>query len=255
MNYYICASIVTILSSLILFMWKYSWIKGKEYLFLYSLLSLPLSAIVNIFIKTPIYSYLGTIFNIENELTQWPLWFTFIITIIGPLLEEGIKLLLLLILIKLLSMDKLRIYLLGLLIGMGFGIGEAWYLGYSLSQSMPEYTSGLKNLWMLFVGFEGERFLATLIHTFLTGMVAFGILIREPVKYFFLAVLLHSLINIPACLYQLGWLPPEVSGILMIIIFCFLFFSVFFKIEERIRINYEKATLQRQDELLYEKKD
>lgn len=255
MNYYICASIVTILSSLILFIWNYRLIKGKEYLFLYSLLSLPLSAVVNIFIKSPIFSYLCSIFNIDNEPTQWPIWFTFIITIIGPLLEEGTKLLPLLILIKLFSMDKLMIYLLGLLIGMGFGIGEAWYLGYSFSQGMPEYTSGLKNLWMLFVGFEGERFLATLIHSFLTGIVAFGILIKEPIRYFFLAVLFHFLINIPPCLYQLGWLPPELSGILIIIIFCFLFFSVFLKIEERIRIDCEKSTCQREDRVLYEKKD
>lgn len=256
MNYYICASIVTILSLLIPFSWKYSRIKEKEYLLLYILLSLPLSAVVNIFIKAPIFSYLLIIFNIDNELTQWPIWFSFIITIIGPLLEEGIKLLPLLILIKLLSMDKLRIYLLGILIGIGFGIGEAWYLGYSFSEGMPEYISGLKNLGMLLLGFGGERFLATLIHALLTGMVAFGILIKEPIRYFFLAVLFHFLINIPACLYQLGWIPQQIiSGILTIIIFCFLFFSVFLKIEERIRIDYEKSILQKQDKILYNKKD
>lgn len=256
MNYYICAFIITILSFSIFFIWKYRWIKGEEHILLYILLSLPLSVIVNIFIKSPIFSYLVRIFNIDNELTRWPIWFLTIVSVIGPLLEEGIKLLLLLILIKLLSIDELRIYLLGMLIGVGFGIGEAWYLGYSLAKSKPEYIFGFKNFWMLLLGFGGERiFCALLIHPLLTGMVAFGIVIKEPINYFFLAVLFHFLINIPTCLFQVRLIPQPVGGILTIIIFFLLFFCGFVKIEKMVNRNYGTSILQEKDEVFYEKKD
>jgi len=254
MNFYICALEATIISILIFFFWKRSWIQGREYLLLYILISLPLSAAVNIFVKAPIFIYLLKTFNI-GEATKLPVWFLFIISIIGPLCEEAIKILPLIVIIKITRMDELKIYLLGMLLGIGFGIGEAFYLGYSFTIAAPEYISGLKNLLMVSSGFGGERLLAIMIHWFLTATVAFGIAIKKPIRYFSLAVLFHFLINIPACLYQNYGMPSPISGVLTVIIFLVLFFSVFLKIEERVRLGYEKPYLQKEEKVLYERRD
>ncbi|MEK9150404.1 MAG: hypothetical protein AAB267_10225 [Candidatus Desantisbacteria bacterium] len=254
MNFYICALEATIFSILIFFLWKKQWIKGREYLLLYIFISLPLSALVNIFVKGPIFIYLLKIFNI-GEGAKWPLWFLFVISIIGPLCEEVIKILPLIIMLKIASMDGLKIYLLGMLLGIGFGIGEAFYLGYSFTIAMPEYISGLKNLLLVSSGFGGERLLAITIHWFLTATVAFGIVMKKPIRYFSLAVLLHFLINIPACLYQDYGMPAQICGVLTVIIFLVLFFSVFLKIEERVRLGYEKPASQKEEKVLYERRD
>lgn len=255
MNFYICASIATIFSILIFLIWKRSWIKGRKYLLLCILISLPLSAIVNIFVKEPIFIYLLKTFNISEEVTKLPVWFLFVVSIIGPLCEEAIKILPLIIIIVIIRMDEFKIYLLGILLGIGFGIGEAFYLGYSFTIAMPEYISGFKNLLMVASGFGGERLLAILIHWFLTATVAFGIVIRKSIRYFFWAVFLHFLFNIPAVLYQEYGMPASITWVLTVIIFLVLFFSVFLKIEERIRVSYEKLDLQNEEKLLYESSD
>jgi uncharacterized membrane protein YhfC len=255
MNFYICALEATIISILIFFFWKKSWIKGKGYLFLCILLSLPMSAIVNLTVKEPIFIYLLKIFNIGEEATKLPLWFLFIVSIIGPLCEEAIKILPLIVIIKIISMDILKIYLLGILLGIWFGIGEAFYLGYSFTIAMPEYISGFKNLLMISSGFGGERLLAILIHWFLTATVAYGIAIKKPIRYFSLAVVLHFLINVPACLYQNYGMPAPISTVLTVIIFLVLLFSIFLKIEEKVRLGYEKPVLQKEEKVLYERMD
>lgn len=232
MNYYICALVGTILGILISYTWRHKWIERRKYLLLYMFIPLPLSAIVNIFIKTPVFSYLCEIFNMNNEPAQWPIWFLTIISIIGPLCEEGIKLLPLLVIIKLFLNDRSEIYSLGILIGSGFGIGEAWYLGYCFTKDTPEYVSGFKNLLLLLLGFGGERLFAILLHSFFTGIVSFGILIKKPIRYFLLSVLSHFLINIPACLYQVYGISVSTCGILTIPIFCILLFSVFLRLKK-----------------------
>ncbi len=255
MNYYICALIVMVASLLIFFSWQHSRIKGVGYFHFCLLLSLPLSAIVNLFIKAPIFSQLDRIFNMSEEPTQWPMWFHLIGLIVGALAEEVIKIVpLLLIIIRKVSLDNVSIYYLGLLLGVGFGIGEAWYLGYSFSMELCEYNSGLKNLLLLLSGFGGERLFTVFIHGFLTAGVTYGILLKKPIIFFLLMVLLHSLINFPALLYQLQKIPGEIAGILTLIIFCVLLFSVFLKIGDKVIMKWGKS-LQKGDEVLYERKE
>ncbi|MDI6735796.1 MAG: YhfC family glutamic-type intramembrane protease [bacterium] len=256
MNYCICALIVTVVSFLIFFIWQHSWIKGgRAYLLFWLLLSLPLSAIINLFIKSPIFSQLNIIFNISEETTQWPMWFHLITLIVGALAEEAIKIVPLLFLIRIVSLDKVSIYYLGFLLGVGFGIGEAWYIGYSFAKESPEYNSGLKNLLLLLAGFGGERLFTIFIHGFLTAGVTYGILLKKPIIFFLLMGLFHSLINLPALLYQVQKIPGEITGILTVIIFCFLLFSVFLKIGDRVITKWGKTILQKGDEVLYERKE
>jgi len=256
MNYYLAAFYATIVGILSLFFWKYSWIKGKEYLILCLIFSLPLSPIVNIFIKRPIFYFLHSFFNISVEFKNWPLWpmwLIFIVSIIGPICEEAIKLFPVIILTKLFSVSGVGVYLLGILSGVGFGISEAWYAGYSLFKSpkYSEYATGLGNLLGLILGFAAERILAILAHWMLTAIVAYGILIKEPIKYFFVAVLLHFLINIPAVLYQKYKMP--LAGLATVVIFVVLFTSFFLKIEQKVAHNYSCDRIK--EDVLYEKKN
>ena len=256
MNYYLAAFYATIFGILGLFFWKYNWIKSNEILLLSLIFSLPLSAIVNIFVKKPIFHFLLRFFNINgelNDLSSLPLWFVFIASIIGPICEEAIKLFPVIIMMGTFSISSgLGVYLLGILSGVGFGIGEAWYVGYSLLKSprYTEYATGFGNFLGLLLGFGGERLLAIFIHWMLTATVAYGIIIKEPIKYFIIAVILHFLINVPAVMYQRYKIP--LTGI-FIVVFSIILISFFLKIEQKITRCYCSDKIK--ESILYERKN
>lgn len=232
MNFFIVAGIVTILSILILFI----FIRGKRQKIHLILLSLPLSFIANS-IKGPLYFLLCKICGIKEPLNEWPIWFTSGITIIGVMIEEIVKILPLLLLIKVVAqikMDKKSIYYKGLILGAGFGIGEIWLVALSAALTEVDYTKGLKNFLMILSGFGTERLMAVFIHTFLTGIVAFGVVQKRFFRYFLVATFLHSIINIPAVLFQKGLFSQPVSSFLIMMIFC-LFMFIFFKINKKAR--------------------
>lgn len=231
MNFFIVAGIVTILSILILFIFI---IRGKWQKMHLILLSLPLSFIANS-IKGPLYFLLCKIFGIKEPLNEWPIWFTSGITIIGAAIEEIVKILPLLLLMKVVAkikMDKKSIYCRGLILGAGFGIGEIWLVALSAALTEVDYTKGLKNFLMILSGFGTERLMAVFIHTFLTGIVAFGVVQKRLFRYFLVATFLHSIINIPAVLFQKGLFSQRVSSFLIMMIFC-LFMFIFFKINKK----------------------
>jgi len=225
MNYYFCAIIISILSYFIsIEIVKHYLIKGINFPFLYILLTLPLSTIVNIIIKQSIFFQL---FRLPREISLWPIWFLPIALIIGALAEEGIKIIPLLCGKVLGILPNSRgLYIIGILAGLGFGVGEAWYLAYTLNEKTPEFASGFMNLLLLLLGFGGERFFAIVIHMALTGLVGYGLYIGKPLKYFLLASLLHSIINVPALLYKLHLISDWIAGILIAIAFCLLYFFI-----------------------------
>jgi len=234
MNYYIAGLFSTLISIFIFryYWWNFNWV-GKDKTILYVIPTLLLSAIVNIFIKKPIYNQLYTLFNISKEVTLWPLWFIPIVTVIGAFAEEFIKILPILT-NKILLREKIDIYFSALLTGFGFGIGEIWYLCYRLSKTQPQYASGFINLILLSMGFGGERIIAVLLHIIFIGIVGYGFILNQPLKYFLLAILLHSVINIPAGLYQTKKVYPLISIVLIIIIFCLILFY-FSPIDEDVK--------------------
>ncbi len=206
--------------------------KNKIVILLYIIPTLLLSCIVNILIKKPIYNKLYALFDIKKEAIFWPLWFLPIVLIVGSFAEEFIKVVPIL-LNKTLLRQKIDIYFSALLAGFGFGIGEIWYLAYRLSKTQPQYASGFTNLILLW-GFGGERILAVLLHIILTGIVGYGFVLNQPLKYFFFAVLLHSLVNIPAGLYQMKKIHVLMCVVLIIIIFGLLL-SYFVSIDENMK--------------------
>jgi len=224
MNYYFSGIFSTIISLLIFYhkWFKYGWV-GKDRAILYVLASLPFSAMVGLSIKKPIRSYLCNVLGISKELSLWPLWFLLILLFIGAFAEEWLKMLPVL-LNKTLLKEKIHVYFSGLLVGLGFGIGEIWYLAYSFSRTQPEYASGIKNFFLLLPGFGGERVLGVLAHMIFTGMVGYGFSISQPIRFFLLAVLLHFVINFPAGLYQAKRIHPGLASILVIAIIVLLIY-------------------------------
>jgi uncharacterized membrane protein YhfC len=73
-----------------------------------------------------------------------------------------------------------------------------------------------------------------LLHIIFTGIVGYGFILNQPLKYFLLAILLHSIINIPAGLYQTKKVYPLISIVLIIIIFCLILFY-FSPIDEDVK--------------------
>jgi len=246
MNFFIAAGMVTILSILILLIFA----RKKMHLIW---LSLPLPFIANP-IKELLYFLLYKIFGVKEALNELPLWFIIGITGIGALIEEIVKILPLLLLMRVsvkIKGDKKSIYFLGLILGGGFGIGEAWLLSLPCALVEVNYVKGLKNLLMLLSSFGGERLIAIFIHVILTGIVAFAIAYGKPLRYLLVAVLFHFIINIPASLFQKGLLSQPVSGFLILVMFSFLVL-IFFKINKKAKDlwsnNKEKM------EVIYEKK-
>jgi len=86
--------------------------------------------------------------------------------------------------------------------GLGFSIGEIWFLAWSVAR-VPYY-AGVP-FWQ-FGGFFGERLLATYAHAVMTAVAASGLAFgrRRALYGYLYAAGLHSLVNLGAMLYQLG---------------------------------------------------
>lgn len=253
MNYYISALFSTIISFLVFY---YQW--GRDYemvrnkIFIYTLLIASLlSLIVNVFVKRPIFLQIFKIFNINENISLWPLWFLPFALIIGAFAEEGIKVLLILLQRSFIN-GKIEIYFLGLLVGFGFGVGEIWYLANKFVKSNPQYNYGINNLFLLLLGFGAERLLAVFFHTTLSGIIGNGFRINKSIKYFVLAVLLHSLVNFPAGLYQMGKIPLIIAGVLVLTIICWIMFEIFIEIDE-VYVK-EIHSVSEESRIFYEKK-
>lgn len=232
MNLYIWAILATSVSLAIFHTWVGDWrLRYIKYWYLYFIITFPLSTIVNLSIKKEIFQTMICLFNLSEESKFWPLWFLALANFIAPLTEEAIKLLPIIFSeVRKSLQDRTKAYIFGLLLGTGFGIGEIWYLAYSLNLSKSALVSGP---FLYLIGFFSERVGAVLIHGALTAIVFFGYN-KNFIKYYFIAVAFHYLINIGAALYQRGLLSLEISAI-PIMLSAVVLFSYLFKIEKELR--------------------
>lgn len=199
--------------------------------YLFIIITFPLSALVNLAIKRHILLALISIFSINESPKFWPFWFLPIANLIAPLTEEPIKILPIIFTEARDSLkEKRRAYILGLLLGAGFGIGEAWYLAISFTLTKPEYAFGL---FFDLIGFFSERFLVVIVHGLLTAVLLFGFK-KSFVKYFFIAVGFHYLLNIGAALYQRGILSIWATTV-PLLLSLLIFLKYVFKIEQQLR--------------------
>ena len=177
------------------------------------LAGLPLSFIVNRWVKIPLITSLAAGANLPLKLgPDMPLWFLVLILLNAPLFEEAIKLVPLAFRISRTFLNDAKSSLwAGLALGMGFGLGEAAYLAYGIAQS-PAYHGAP---WYSFTGFASERLIVTFAHGFLTAIAAYRLPRGGPKALFgyLSAVGLHALINLGPILLALKLLSAAVSSI------------------------------------------
>jgi len=173
-------------------------------------LALPFSALINILVKAPLGGALVSLAGIPLPLSPaTPVWFLATILFLSPLTEEAIKL-------APLAPSALRERFLpsalyaGMAAGIGFGIGEIWYLAWGIS-TVPAYAS---YPFYYFTGFMEERFLVVFLHGAMTAIAA-CMLPRgagKAVQGYLVAVCLHAFVNLGALLYQIGAMGVEASS-------------------------------------------
>lgn len=191
------------------------------------LIGLPLSFIVNQFIKTPLITSLATWTGTPLRLgLDAPPWFIILIWLNAPIFEEAIKILPMLLRTSHTFLnDAYHALVTGLALGMGFGLGEVAYLAYGIAQS-PAY----KSLpWYMFTGFASERLIVTFGHGLLTSLAVVGLYYgrRKAFLGYLTAVGLHALINLGPVLTALKLIPSIVSsmGIYIAILVAFVLFQ------------------------------
>lgn len=187
-------------------------------------LGLPLSAIVNLFVKGPIGEGVGEMAGIDPGLgLATPVWFLVLLFLLAPVFEELIKAAPALIPSVRRGIETPGDALwTGMALGIGFGIGEAIYLAWqvTVSGAYGEYP------WYAFTGFFGERLLVVFMHGMMTGLLVLIAKRGHPVLGYLVAAGAHALLNSGAVLYQLGlvpgWAASAVLGV-MLIVFALLF--------------------------------
>jgi hypothetical protein len=185
--------------------------KKRRYVLL-ALLGLPLSAIVNLWFKAPLIVAVTQAGNVAPGLSTAPVWFVVFFAFVPPVTEELIKVVPLLIpQARRMLNPGLGGFAAGMALGIGFGIGEALYLAYNISNSF--LYAGIP--WYQFTGYLFERFTVTFMHGVMTAVFVLGIVRggwRIPVG-FLAAVFLHLLLNLPIILQIRGLISPEGMGI------------------------------------------
>ena len=168
-------------------------------------LGLPLSALVNLFVKAPVVKLFANMGGISPQLNDTsPFWFLMFAWLISPLTEELIKILPLVIpQVKRAAKGSWSGLRVGLALGLGFGMGEAVYLAWQVTQ-VPDYAAFP---WYMFTGFLIERNFAIIAHGLMTAVACYGLwkggLWR--VAGLLIAMGLHAFLNAGAMAYQLGW--------------------------------------------------
>jgi uncharacterized membrane protein YhfC len=177
------------------------------------LAGLPLSLIVNRFIKTPLVASLAAWTGISLKIGQEvPFWFMVLIWLNAPLFEEAIKLLPIVFPASRTFLEnRSRALWAGFGLGIGFGLGEAAYLAHGIAQS-PIYND---LPWHVFTGFASERLIVTFGHAFLTSIAVLGFHDgrQRALGGYLTAVGLHALINLGPILLALKLISATVATV------------------------------------------
>lgn len=188
----IIAALVTTLVCLgviggVLFM---SWPRpARRSLALILVLQLPMCALAYYGVRTPIRHLIET--HVDPAAPAYVL----ASTLYAPLTEEPAKLWLLLLPWFRRQVTPKTAVRLGMAIGLGFGVGELWFLAELLSRK-PEFAA---LPWYAFGGFFNERFMVCFCHGVFTT-TALRAFPHAPLRGFFGATGLHLIGNFPLAL-------------------------------------------------------
>ncbi len=221
---------------------------GRERRYFWLLaLGLPLSAIANLVFKRQAIVTVGLAAHVPPGLgLMSPAWFLLFQVLIGPAIEEAIKVTPLLFRLawKMVT-GPASAFWVGFALGVSFGLGEAAFLAYGVAQT-PQY-SHLP--WYAFTGFLNDRLLACFGHGVFSAVLvtAFARGPKFILPGYGAAFGLHFFFNLPVVLYQFRWISIEVESFSMIIPFIVL--AVIF---ERLRRGFSpRDKLEARHEIVY----
>jgi uncharacterized membrane protein YhfC len=210
---YVMAGLTILVTSLLCIAVLKSWMRSDHRSVWLILLGLPLSFVVNRFIKTPIIVSIAAWTGVPLQLhPDTPLWFIGLIWLNAPIFEEAIKMLPAFLLPRRRFLGEASQALSsGLALGMGFGLGEAAYLAYGIAQS-PAYN---QLPWYMFTGFASERLIVTFAHGLMTSIATLGLHYgkRNALLGYMTAVGLHALINLGPILLALKLIPSTIASL------------------------------------------
>lgn len=191
---------------------------GRDRRVLWLLLpGLPLSALVNLLVKTPLVAGVARLGGIApgQGIGLTPAWFVVFVWLVPPVTEELIKVAPLPLLLLLPAMRRLwrgpaGALWTGLGLGLSYGLGEAAYLAWGIARA-PQYAG---YPWYVFTGYAGERVTACLVHALLTAIVAAGLRRGggRALAGYLAAVGLHALVNAGPMAVAVGWVPDPNTG-------------------------------------------
>lgn len=211
------AALITLIVSGSLWLTVFSLMAGPwRRLAWLTILGVPLSAVVNLWVKRPLAVAVGSTAGIPpGQGLAPPVWFLVFLFLLSPVFEEAIKLapLTAVALRRRLAEPGAALWA-GVYLGLGFGLGEVAYLAWGIAQN-PAYSA--YPLWY-FGGFFGERLMVVYLHAALTGLAASGWargLGRALVTYG-AAAGLHALANLGAMLYQLKLIDAALSQLTLV---------------------------------------
>ena len=243
---YVMAGLTIVVTSLLSIATLNSWMKSDHRSAWLMLAGMPLSFIVNRFVKTPIVVSVAAWAGIPLKLSSGvPFWFIGLIWLNAPIFEEAIKMLPAVLLPRRRFLREAPQALSsGLALGIGFGLGEAAFLAYGIAQS-PAYN---QLPWYMFTGFASERLIVTFAHGFMTSLAVLGLHYgkRNVLLSYMTAVGLHALINLGPILLALKLIPSTIASMES-----YLAILVAFIIFQNIRQGIAKISGAAKKEIIY----
>ena len=213
--------------------------------------SLAFSPLVNLLVKKPALGVMLGRVHLQPAVSTWPWWFAALVLLVVGISEEAIKLL------PLLAPEVRRVLgtrgsaePLAFAIGLGFAVGEIWYLAYRIHVNDPA-SAGLP--FYMLGGFVTERIATLTIHSFLVmlplrawqnGAASF-------LRWTAGAMLAHALIDTTAMLYQMKVVGAAVATLVLLglTLACAI---PFYRYRQELTPSDRSAALRKDGRLLYD---
>lgn len=219
------------------------------------LCALPLSFLINTFVKIPVLYIIGFQAKASNgsltflDTIIWALWVGFT--------EEGIKFVLFLLILTIIeSRKEERSTIIAYCVGIGFGIGELWYLGlpYIFPSSNELFGVGLIG-WLS--GFGFERFFTTFTHATMFMVILYGYRKNRISTYLALglAMAIHGLVDFPILLNLIGVISTVTMSITVFLELICGFIASFYLLDYFARIPIDEERDIKKLELLQRAQD
>jgi len=213
--------------------------------------SLAFSPLVNLLVKKPALGVMLGRFHLQPAVPTWPLWFGALALLLVGTSEEAVKLL------PLLAPEVRRVLRargsaepMAFAIGLGFAVGEIWYLAYRIHANDPA-TAALP--FYMLGGFVTERIATLSVHSFLVflplrawqdGAASF-------LRWTAGAMLAHALIDTTAMLFQMK-LVGAAAATLVILGLTFACAIPFYRYRRELTPRDRSAALRKDGRLLYD---